>query len=143
MSIIDNIILSNAQKTAAKQDYMNTLKKEVNFTNFFTEDDEKGFTSKEVFLNELRSLGKYDRFKLEDFFSKLRRKDKLYISAFAQREPGKDMKYHLVKPILKNVKNPFYKLPVITGMTKLIACYARDCYTFKLSLKELVKHAKG
>jgi len=142
MSIIEVITKKNDQKRAEKEEYMKTLKKEVNFTNFFTDDDENGFTSKEVFLNEIHSLGRYDIQKIEDFFEKVSQKDRLYISPFPQGMSGKEMEYYSVRPISKNVKRS-YMLPAITGMKKLIDSYASDYYNFALSLGELYEHANG
>lgn len=142
MSYIDNIVKNNIQRRNEKEVYMNTLKKEVNFTNFFTEDDEKGFTSKELFLDEIHSLGRYDIQKIEDFFEKVSQKAGLYISPFPQAMNGKEMEYYSVRPISKNVIRA-YMLPAITGMKKLIECYAADYYNFELSLKDLYEHANA
>ncbi|MBL1409571.1 hypothetical protein [Sphingobacterium faecale] len=142
MDLITKIAQENEQKQREKKEYMNTLKKEVNANNFFTDDDAKGFVSKEIFLDEIHSLNKYDLQKIEDFFNKISHKERLYISQFPQAMEGKSFTYYSVKPISKTVVTG-YKLPAITGMSQLIDYYTKDYFKFDLKFEELYNNANS
>ena len=142
MIFIDKIMAEKVQQKQEKETYMNTLKKEINASNFFTEDDDNGFVSKEVFLGELHRLGRYDLQKIEDFMEKVSNKVSLYIAPFPKMNEAKGIAYRYVKPLSKQVVSG-YQLPEITGMKKLIDCYAQGYYNFNLSLEELYSQANS
>lgn len=142
MNLIEKILSENAQKKAEKKEYMDTLKKEVNSTNFFTDDDAKGFVSKEKFLEEIHSLNRYDLQKIEDFFAKVSNKERLRISSLPQKMMNKEFMYYNVRPISKTVVSG-YMLPAITGMSQLIDFYAKGYFNFNLKFEELYNHANG
>lgn len=140
MSIIEKILLSKEAVKKENQQYVNSLKKEINWTNFFKEDDENGFITKEDFVKEIHTLNEYDLQKLEDFLKKISQKTRLYISPFPKKSDHTDRFYYLVKPFSQNVVSS-YMLPAIMGIDKLIESYSQDYYSFDLNLTDLYNHA--
>lgn len=142
MGTIEQILAKRKTTQAEIQAYTNSLKKVIDYTNFFIDDDDNGFVSKEDFINDIYSLSGYDLEKLEDFFKKITQRTRLCISPFPRKSDRNDRYYYSVKPISNNVVSS-YMLPAIKGMDELIEAYSQDYYNFDLNLGDLHGYAIG